>query len=103
MGLTAAIWLDELRSGYLCQSEIKDLGVATLGDENIGGLDVAVNDAFGVRGVKRIGNLNAERQARSRCPRAVPAMRCFSVTPSRNSMAMKAYRLLRRCRRWCRY
>ncbi len=29
-----------------------------LGDENIGGLDVAVNDAFAVGGIKRLGNLN---------------------------------------------
>jgi hypothetical protein len=34
--------------------------VAAFGDENVGGLDVAVNDVFGVRGVERVGNLNRE-------------------------------------------
>ena len=46
----------------LGQSEIENLGVPALGDENVRGLDVAVDDAFGVRGVERIGNLDGERE-----------------------------------------
>ena len=37
--------------------------MTTLGDENIRGLDVAMDDAFCVGGVKCIGDLDGERQA----------------------------------------
>ena len=40
-----------------------------LGHEDIGGLDVAVNDAFGVGGIERIGNLDGQRQNCSRLQR----------------------------------
>ena len=44
------------------QTKIEDLGVAALGDEYIRRLDIAVNDAFGVRGVERFGKLNGQTQ-----------------------------------------
>ncbi len=31
-------------------------------DENVGGLNVAMNDAFSVRGIEGVGNFNAELQ-----------------------------------------
>jgi hypothetical protein len=34
--------------------------VSALGDENVGGLDVAVNDTGGVRGIERVGDLNSD-------------------------------------------
>src|SRR6266404_6805741 len=48
------------RSGQseLGQTEVQDFGVAALGDEDVCRLDVAVHDAFGVRGVQRIGKFN---------------------------------------------
>ncbi len=72
----------------LRQPEIENLGVPALGDKNVGGLDVAVDDSL------RSGQHRARRQSRwpdrveHRSPAGFPAMRCFSVTPSRNSMAM---------------
>ena len=46
--------------GDLGEAEVEDFGVAALGDENVGGLDVAVNDAFGVGGIESVGNLDTE-------------------------------------------
>src|SRR5262249_6145913 len=51
-------------SFYLSQSEIENLGVTALGDENVRWLDVAMDDSFGMRGVERVGDLDAERKNR---------------------------------------
>ena len=44
----------------LCQTEIHQLCLAARRHENVSELDVAVDDAFFVRGVEGIGNLNTE-------------------------------------------
>ena len=44
----------------LSQTEVEDLGVAALGDENVGGLNVTVDDAFAVRGIQAIGDFDGE-------------------------------------------
>ena len=43
---------------HLRQSKIQNLGVSAFRDEDIGGLDVTVDDAFGVGGIESIGDLN---------------------------------------------
>ena len=48
----------------LGQSEVEDLGMTALGDKNVGRLDVAMDDALGMRRVERIGNLDRQRQQR---------------------------------------
>ena len=40
------------------QTKIENFRVAAFGDENVGGLDVAVNDAFFVRGFETVHNLD---------------------------------------------
>ena len=72
----------------LRQTEIQNLGVAALGDEDVGGLDVAVNDAFGVGGIERVGNLDGQRQNHVQFQRT-PGDAMLQRLPSRNSMAMK--------------
>jgi hypothetical protein len=44
----------------LRQSEVEHLRDPSLGEENIGGLDVAMRDAFGMRGLERLGDLDPE-------------------------------------------
>jgi hypothetical protein len=44
------------------ETKIKNLGLPVRRDENVGGLDGAMNDAFGVSGVERIGDLNSQIQ-----------------------------------------
>ena len=44
------------------QTKIKNLGVPALGDENVGGLDVAVNDPLAMSRVERIRDLDCQRK-----------------------------------------
>jgi hypothetical protein len=55
--------------------------VTAVGDKDIGGLDVSMNDTFGVRGVKRVGNVDAEREQRVQFHRA-----SSGVVPQRLSL-----------------
>ena len=47
-------------------AEVEDLGVAALGEENVGGLDVAMDDTGRVRGVERVRNLDGRSEALDR-------------------------------------
>ena len=44
----------------LGQSEIEDFRLIAAGHENVGGLDVSMDDAFGVSRIERVRDLNAE-------------------------------------------
>src|SRR5208337_5014829 len=54
---------------YLRQAEVENLGVSALGYENIGGLDVAMDDARVMGSVQRLGDVNGQRQQRFRFQR----------------------------------
>ena len=43
----------------LARPKSRTFGVPSLGHKNIGGFDVAVNDAFSVSGIERVGNLES--------------------------------------------
>ena len=42
------------------EPEVEDLGLAARGDENICRLDIAVDNALGVGGIERVGDLNGK-------------------------------------------
>ena len=42
------------------ESEIEDLGVAAFGDEEIRGLDVAMNDSFGMSSIEGVSDFDAD-------------------------------------------
>ena len=46
------------RRSHLGEAEIEDLHVTARSDEDVGGFDVAVDDARGMRGVQRVGDLD---------------------------------------------
>ena len=47
---------------HLRQAKVENLGLPSRRDENVGRLDIAVHDAFGVSGFQSVGNLNSEGQ-----------------------------------------
>ena len=65
---------DRLRARDFGQAEVENLGVSALGHENVGGLDVAMDDAFAVRGVERVGDFDG--QAEQDCPSPAAGRRC---------------------------
>ena len=75
--------------GNLGQSEIQNFGVAAQGYKDVRWLDVAMNNTLSVCGFESIGNLDAQVEG-GFDPSDTPAILCFSVTPSRYSMAMNA-------------
>src|ERR1700686_2651081 len=50
--------MGKLSGEKLGQAEIENLGLAAFGNEYVGGLDVAMDDARGVRDIESVGNLN---------------------------------------------
>src|SRR5579872_1070112 len=48
-----------LSGRQLSQAEIENLGLAAFSDEDVGGLDVAMDDALGVGGIESVGDLNS--------------------------------------------
>jgi hypothetical protein len=61
---------DRSQASLLGQAEVQNFGVHAIGDKNIRGLDVAMHDAFAVRGVERVGNFDAEVEQRFEFERA---------------------------------
>ncbi len=49
-------------AGKFSEAEVENFRGAAMDQENIGGLDVAVDDSFGVSGIEAVGDLNAEIQ-----------------------------------------
>ena len=50
------------RRRLLGQAEVQDLDLSRLGDKDIGRLDVAMDDSFGMSGVQAVGDLDGNIQ-----------------------------------------
>src|SRR5215469_8610193 len=46
----------------LCQTKVQNLGLAAVDQKNVCRLDVAMDDALGVRGIEAVGDLDADLQ-----------------------------------------
>ena len=51
-------------NGDFCQTKIQDLGVAVLGHEDVGRLDIAMNDPLGMGRIQSVGDPNGDVQQR---------------------------------------
>jgi len=49
---------EALRKNTLRQAKVENLDAPSLRDENVGGFDVTMNDAFAVSSIERIGDLD---------------------------------------------
>jgi len=67
----------------LRQTEVKNLRFAARGDEDVCGLDIAMDNALLVRRFQRIGDLNREAQyfigGRGSCSRGDPIPQCLPL------------------------
>ena len=69
----------------LRQTEIENLGVPMLGDKDVGGLDIAVNNSGGMRRVQSIGDFRGKGEQSFVRQRPTSSL---IVLPSRYSMTM---------------
>ena len=46
----------------LGQAKVEDFAVTAITDKDVGGLNVAMNDSFAVRGMERIGDVDSKRK-----------------------------------------
>ena len=70
----------------LREAEVEHLHLAAPGEEDVRRLDVAMQDAFGVRGVQRVGDLRADVEHRFEIERPAESLRS-SGSPSSSSIA----------------
>jgi hypothetical protein len=57
------------------QTKIENLGMATLGDEDVRGLDVPVDNAFGMCRIESIGDVDGNAEQLFQCKRTAADQR----------------------------
>src|SRR5262249_57856384 len=65
----------------LGKTEVKNFGVTTAGDENVSRFDISMDDAFGMRSIKRIRHVNGEGEERVELMRTVcqRVLECLTI------------------------
>ena len=89
MGCIAFWACQALRTHTFRQAKVENLYASSLRDENVGGFDVTMNDAFAVSCIESIGDLDGNRN-NPLCIQRTSGYQYFRVTPSRYSIAMNA-------------
>jgi len=71
----------QFASDHLGQSEIKNLGMATVSDEDVCRLDVPMDDALGVRRIESVGDIDADLQYSLQLQRATgdQVLQCSAI------------------------
>ena len=73
MPRTCPVWVSEASAATRGDAEVADRQAAALVDEQVGRLDVAVDDVVGVRAVQRVGRLAQPAQGQGPGDVAAPA------------------------------
>jgi hypothetical protein len=76
--------------------------VSALGDEDVGGLDVAMDNAFAVRGVERVGNFDRQTEQDIHLQRTAGDAMLEGQAIEILHGDEGAWHSLHQCRRWCR-
>jgi hypothetical protein len=72
------------KPAHLGQAKVENLGVPSIGDEDVGRFNIAVNDAFGMGRIESVGDVDAK----------IKETFCFQRTPENELLQRLAFQVL---------